>query len=1237
MTRRKSEDRKTPSDKVPSKITSKKKGPLDKKTARRIKDAQARHVKPFPVVGIGASAGGIEAFSQLLSHLPGDLGMAYIYIQHLSPDHESFLSQILQRKTNMPVVTITDNMPLEKDHVYVVPANHVATITEGKLKLQKQKSDEKLQSIDQFLGSLAPLYQQNCIGIILSGTGSDGTRGLMAIKSEGGITFAQDNTAHYSGMPLHAAETGYVDFVMPPDKIAQELAALIQHPYSVNTANEFGLENKHELRQIHMLMHAKKGIDFSQYKETTIHRRIMRRMALNRLNNLETYGHLLRENKAEVDALHQDLLICVTDFFRDPQMYQTLSKNILPALLKDRKPTDPLRIWIPGCATGEEAVSFAICILEYLGEKILTSQIQIFATDLNEKVIEKARTGIYLNTALKNVSPERLRRFFVKINDHYQVIKTIRDMCIFAPHNLLKDPPFSRMDLISCQNVLIYLESSPQNKIMHSFHYALKPNGYLLLGKSETIGNATDLFDQADKQLKLYRKRQVNTPLLPDFSFRTYTQPPDVPEFNSKIAVTNQKEPDLEKETDKLLLARYAPASVLVNKDLEIVRFKGATSRFLEPASGKASLHLLKMIKEDLLFDLRTVLHRAQKEGRTARKEGIIMNSNGNAGEITIEVIPLNGSGKEAYYLIVFKEQDPVAAPVSKLKSASVEPHKADKKITYLEAQLKEARESIKIVTEDFESTREELQSANEEVLSSNEELQSINEELETSKEELQSTNEELSTINDELLLRNNELKEAGEYAKAIIETMHESLIMLSGDLRVKNANKGFYTTFQVTPEETEGMYLFELGNRQWDIPELKKHLKLVQTKDIPFSNFEVSHNFPNIGWKSMIVNAHKFSAREAGSSMILLAIQDLTDRKHMEENLKENEERFRLLIQNASDIITVFDQDGTIKYESPAVEMILGYKPEERVGRNIAMDPIVHPDDRKSRIDLLKASIARPKENVYGEFRLLHKDGTYRTIDAIFRNLLDDKKINGIIANYRDITERKVFEHQKNEFIGVASHELKTPVTSIKAYAQILEDVFLKAGDHKSAQLLGKMNTQVDRLTTLIVDLLDFTRIEGGNLKFREVEYNLNELINEVTEDMQRTSTQHVIEKKITNNIRVRGDRYRIGQVLTNLLSNAIKYSPKAKKIIVGTKVGKASVIISIKDFGMGIEQDMLEKVFERFFRVTQTNLNTFPGLGLGLYIAAEIVKRQGGKIWVKSIKNKGSTFFFSLPLNRA
>jgi len=1222
----------------PQKSNSKRSAIGKKSLSTSSEQKQPRKGLSLPIVGIGGSAGGLEAFSLLLQSLPVDLGMAYVYIQHLSPNHESFLPEILQRKTKMKVHKVEDDMPIEKDNVYVTPVKYSLSVSDGKFKLKEQVKGDMLHAIDYFLNSLASLYRQNAIGILLSGTGSDGSMGLMAIKAEGGVTFAQDDSAHYQAMPHHAIELGYVDFVMAPDKIAKELASLIKQPYAVITQNEFLFDHKTELRKIHMIMNSKRGVDFSHYKQSTIHRRIMRRMALNKLTTLEDYAHLLQENKDEVDALYQDLLISVTNFFREPLMYKALSEKILPVLFRGKKATDSVRIWIPGCATGEEAVSFAIALLEFLGEKAITTPIQIFATDLNDKAIEKARSGIYLESALQNVSPERLSKFFVKNDGKYQVVKVIRDMCIFAPHNLLKDPPFSRMDVISCQNVLIYLESVLQNKIMHAFHYALRPGGFLLLGKSETIGGATDLFEQVSKHYKVYAKRQVAVPAEFDFIVRNYPNV-EAPGDGHKPAPTSAaKEPDLEKETDKLLLNRYAPASVLVNKDLEILRFRGSTSRYLEPSSGKASLHLLKMIKEELSFDVRAAIHKAKREGHTVKREGIVVTANGATLEIDIEVVPIAGHSKDNFYLVVFKENGILASLSAGLspKSKGAKRYDAqEKRLASLEAQLKEAKDAIKVITEDFEATREELQSANEEVLSSNEELQSINEELETSKEELQSANEELTTINEELQVRNSELKESSDYTKAIIETMHESLLMLSADLRIKTANKGFYQMFSVIPEETEGFYLYELGGNQWDIPELRKQLKMVQTRDIPFAGFEVTAEFPGLGRKSMLLNAHKFPRKEGNESLILLAIQDISSRKQIEEELRQNEEKFRMLVQNSSDIITVFDRDATIKYESPAIENILGYKPEERVGRNVSMDPIVHPEDRELKINLLRKAIERPHENIYGEFRLRHKNGAFRTIEAIFRNFIEDKRINGIIANYRDITDRKILEQQKDEFIGIASHELKTPVTSIKAYTQILQEVFEKANDKKSAEMLEKMNHQVDRLTHLIIDLLDFTRIEGGKLKFRDEKYDLNDLISEKVEEMQRTTKRHKIEMDLDRSVGMYGDSDRTGQVLTNLLNNAIKYSPEADRIIVSSKVQREKVTICVQDFGVGIEKELVDKVFDRFFRVAEPLMNTFPGLGLGLYIASEIVRRQRGKIWATSKIGAGSTFCFSLPIN--
>jgi len=479
-----------------------------------------------------------------------------------------------------------------------------------------------------------------------------------------------------------------------------------------------------------------------------------------------------------------------------------------------------------------------------------------------------------------------------------------------------------------------------------------------------------------------------------------------------------------------------------------------------------------------------------------------------------------------------------------------------------------------------------------------------------------------------------HKIKHTGDYAKEVIDSMNESLIMLTDHLKIMHANKGFYSTFRVSPHETEGFELFEIMNSAWDIPELREQLHLLQGRNIPFTHLELTRDFPKVGRKTIWVKADKCQMKEGDESIIFLAVQDITEQKRMEEHLKGNEERLHLLIKNASDIITVLDENGLITYESPAIEPVLGYRPDERIGRSIHNDSIVHPDDRYIKIGLLQKAITSPTQNISGEFRLRHKNGSYRTMDAIFNNMLDNKKINGIIATYRDVTERKSLEQHKDEFIAIASHELKTPVTSLKAYLQILEESVAKKNNIQSSDLLIKINKQVDRLGVLIKDLLDFTRIEGGNLKYRQEQYELNELVVEIVGEVQFTTRQHKIYTQLSRPVLITGDRYRTGQVLTNLLNNAIKYSPQTDRIIVSTKVDKQTIIVSIQDFGIGIEQEFQAKVFDRFFRLKETEHYHFPGLGLGLYIAAEFVKRQGGNIWLTSELGKGSIFYFQLPI---
>jgi two-component system CheB/CheR fusion protein len=1215
---------------------SKKRGVAKKKSARAARPAKLKTKvdRPdFPVAAIGASAGGIEAISTLLQHLPADLGIAYIVIQHISPNYESILPEILEKKTVMKVHQVADKMSIAPDNIYVIPPNHDMSIIDGKLMLSPpQKTKGAIRSVDFFLTALAKVYQHNAIAIILSGTAYDGSEGVEAIKAEGGITFAQDESARFQGMPVHASETGYVDFVMSPEKIAQELTEMVRRPYGVALQNDLMASGEDTLKKIYLLLHNKKDVDFSYYKKTTINRRILRRMNLHRLKNLDNYIQMLRDNPDEINLLYKDLLINVTSFFRDPTVFHALSRTIFPSILKNRKSTDTIRIWAPACATGEEAYSIAICLFEFLKDKAINTPVQIFATDLNESAIEKARQGIYHASLLSNLSKQRLNRFFIKIDGKYQVIKPIRDVCIFAPHNLLSDPPFSHIDVISCQNVMIYLEANPQKKILQAFHYALKSSGFLLLGKSESIGSSVDLFEQADKELKIYTKKAapVNFPLF-DFTMRrsrarfSNSIPGDLTHSNEL------NETDIEKEADKLLLSRYVPASVVVNKDLNIVRFNGKTADYLEPASGKATLHLLKMIREELLFELRALIIRAKNELKSVKKEKIPFSDK----EVTIEVAPLKSADKNPYYLILFKE---TPAPAGEKQQAVLKGgQKNDPKlqrIKTLEQEISDSRHQVKAISEEFEATREELQTANEEVLSSNEELQSINEELETSKEELQSANEELTTINEELRLRNNELKETRDYALAIVETIHEPLVVMNPDFTVRTANKAFYTLFRTSADVTEGLYFFGLQKEAWNIDELKTNLHELVWKNKVYEAFEISHNFPVIGQKVFCFHVIRMDQPDNNKGRILMAIEDITRRKASEMQLKKSEENFRLLVQNSADIITVFSPDGTILYQSESVKKVLGYSPEETIGKNIFRDSFVHPDDRPAKEAMFIKAQATSQESILAEFRLRHKKGFYKVMEAACINQLNDPRIGGIVANYRDVTEKKKLEKQKEEFISVASHELKTPVTSIKAYAQLLTEKFVESKDMVATGWAKKMENQVERLSQLISELLDTTRISEGQLKLDERSFDLVELIKEKVEEMQMTAPRHKIKTKLKKLPMAWGDRERTGQVIVNYISNAIKYSPGASEVVISCSGTKDNITVSVQDFGIGIAPALKSKIFSRFFRAENDNFRTFPGLGLGLYIASEIITRQKGKVWLESKKNKGSTFFFSLPV---
>ncbi|WP_373549464.1 CheR family methyltransferase [Haliscomenobacter sp.] len=845
---------------------------------------------PFPIVAIGASAGGLEAVTSLLQNLSPNTGMAFIYVQHLSPDHKSLLTPILSKTTTMPVQDIEDMDKMQPDHVYVMPYNKDIAVTDGHIKLipRPQNKTSNL-SIDVLFSSLAETHQENVVGIVLSGSASDGTRGLKEIKLAGGITFAQDDSAKFGSMPQSAIAEGIVDFILSPPEMARELNWMGKHPLvkrtPIKSTPEDAIENSNpDLKRILQLIHKTKSVDFSHYKMSTIKRRMLRRMLIHKVDTLPYYAELLAKKPEEIDLLYQDLLINVTDFFRDTEAFQLLESTILPRLLSSKKQGETLRIWVAACATGEEVYSLAMLLFELHNQQNHHITFQIFASDLSAQAINTARIGEYSLHQLKHVSPRRLQQFFTKIKDKYRITKTLRDVCVFAEHNILSDPPFSRMDFISCRNLLIYLDTSAQKKIISTFHYALNDDGCLMLGKSETIGTSTQLFTALNKKYRIYsRKKNSGSYRIPEINPRILhlgSSDKDKSTTSMPKKTPTTAKSDLSSAFDAALLGQYVPASVIINYDLDILQFRGATSLYLQPAPGKASFNILKMSHFEITFELRNAIQEAIKTKLAVRKTGVEMNRDAKGNRVhiaNIEVAPLTIEGEEPLLVVVFtgQQMELTDAPA---ENGGKNTAAKDRRIKKLEEELAAARAYMNTITQDHDAANEELQSANEEIISSNEELQSLNEELETSKEEIESTNEELTTSNHELYARIQQIEELYTYYETILATVHEPTLVLDKNIRIKSANKAFCTTFQVREEDIIGVVLFKLSNSQWNIPALRELLEDIVPKNNHFQDFEVELDFAVAGHKTLLLNAHSIEQPSKSEELIVLTMVDITE-----------------------------------------------------------------------------------------------------------------------------------------------------------------------------------------------------------------------------------------------------------------------------------------------------------------------------------------------------------------------
>jgi two-component system CheB/CheR fusion protein len=1219
--------------------------------------------QPFPIVGVGASAGGLEAFRELLNHLPTDIGIALVLVQHLDPKHESMLAELLSRSTKMAVSEVQDRMTLAPNHIFVIPRNRDMTIRGGVLRLTPRASSRSPHhSIDAFFRSLAEDQKNRAIGVILSGTASDGTLGLEAIKAEGGITFAQDTeSAKYDGMPRSAIASGCVDFVLPPAGIAKELARISSHPYLVadklSTTVELEAESKGQdgFKRILNILAKASGVDFTLYKGNTLNRRMMRRMMLNRSDGYDQYARYLNGHPQEVENLYQDILINVTRFFRDPETFELLKKKIFPRVLERRSHDDPVRIWVPGCSTGEEAYSIAMAFVEFAGEQASHIPVQIFATDVNDRAVAKARNGFYEKNITADVTPERLRRFFTEDNGGYRVSKPIRDMCVFAKQNVLFDPPFSRMDLISCRNLLIYLEPAAQTKVLPVFHYALKPHGFLWLGSSETIGAATDLFEVEDKKNRIYSKKRATHRVGFDFAnVMLAQQTSELRPVGIKAAAERSTDEAVAlKEADKLILSRFAPGSVLVSDELEIVQFRGRTAPYLEPPSGKASLNLLKMAREGLLNGLRTAINKARKGRDAVRREDLTVKYEGRYLTVNLEVIPIKRSGStDRFFLVLFEPVD--SEPVKKTKGSSVTKRAARSKsnisrVSQLEHELDATSEYLQSVVEQYEAANEELQSANEEVQSSNEELQSINEELETAKEELESSNEELTTVNDELQNRNVELGRANSDLINLLDSIHMPLVMLDNQLRIRR--------FNTSAEKSLNLITTDIGRQITDIktnidrPDLTDIItEVIDTVTVKELEVQDTHG----RWYLMRIRPYKTIENKIdGATVMLIDIEAL---KLHEKEIQESREYAEAIVETVLDPLIILDENLRVHAANDSFYETFKVTPQETVGRLIYELGSGQWDIQPLRT--LLTNVLESAEEFSGfEVSFDFPSICRMTVQLNAREVRQGAgKRRLILLGIRDVTAEKEMEEGrtelvraqaarvaaedanriKDEFLAICSHELRAPLSAIQGWAEILtrRDFDEETSRHGLEIILRNVQAQ----TQIIRDLLDVSRVIAGKLQLVITPVELVPLMEAAVESARPSAEAKDIKLSASFDRSIDmvfGDAVRLQQIVMNLISNAVKFTPVGGAVDVRLQREDDRFAIVVRDTGVGIEPEFLPHVFELFRQADSRTTRRFGGLGLGLAIVRNLTTMHGGTVRAASDGlGKGSTFEVILPL---
>ena len=901
----------------------------------------------FPIVGIGASAGGLGAFEQFFRAMPADPGvdMAFVLVQHLAPDHPSILTDLIARFTSMPVFEVQDGVTVQPNCVYVIPPNRDLAFLNGTLQLLDPMAPRGQRlAIDYFFRSLAQDLHGRAIGIVLSGTGSDGSLGVRAIKGEGGMVMVQTpSSTEFDGMPRGAIATGMVDFVLPPEEMPGELIAFVDHAYGrpADRVTHRPLGTEDAVKKIFVLLRSQTGHDFSRYKQSTVNRRVERRMAVHHLPVMDAYVRRLQQDPSEIDALFRDLLIGVTSFFRDPEAFEALERQVIPRLFVGKSGDAAVRVWVPGCSTGEEAYSIAMLLIEYMETTKQSVKLQVFATDIDRRAIDCARAGIYPASIVADIPADRLARFFVLEHDssHYRIQKRVRDVLVFSEQNVVRDPPFSRLDLISCRNLLIYMGSELQKKLMPLFDYALNPGGFLFLGTSETVGDFGTLFNTVDRKAKVYQDRD-------DGHVRTVTaarflHTPADAETRPRHAKRTEQDPgvQLRELTERALLSHRSLAAALVNDRGDILYMHGRSGKYLELAPGEAGTNILKMAREGLKRALVVAFRRSVLRNERVHHAGLSVKTNGDFTGVDLTVQPVERvpaeSAESPRYLVLLEDAAALPAASSETVAAASKVDAGevvDARIAALQRELRSKEENLQISNEELETSNEELKSSNEEMQSVNEELQSTNEEMETSKEELQSVNEELSTVNVELQSRVADLSQANNDMNNLLAGTGVGTIFVGHGLEIKRFTPAVTQLVNLIPTDV-GRSVGHIVSNLQHYDRLMEDVQAVLADLVP-----IEREVQSKAGKWFLMRIRPYRTLENVIEGAVITFTDISDVKEAQAALTERQalSRLAVVVRDAHDAITVQDLDGRITAWNPGATRMYGWTEDEALSMNI-------------------------------------------------------------------------------------------------------------------------------------------------------------------------------------------------------------------------------------------------------------------------------------------------------------